>query len=102
MSFVLLMALSFSVAAEQNVESEEGMQKALKKLQLAAGAFKELNTTAVGLIKSDPTPDLLPETLNVLAGKDFIKQTRVTSQLLLCRFNASSGPGNGGQPCHPH
>lgn len=57
----------FSVAADQNVESEDGMQKALKKLQLAAGIFAQLKTSVVGLIQTDPTPDLEPDTLSVLS-----------------------------------
>ncbi len=43
------------------------MQKALKKLQLAAGIFAQLKTSVVGLIQTDPTPDLEPDTLSVLS-----------------------------------
>ena len=56
-----------SVAAEQNLDTEEGMQKAMKRLQIASGIFKTLQETVVGLIQQDPTPDLEPDTLGVLA-----------------------------------
>lgn len=61
------MGLDFSHAAEQNLETPEGLQKALKRLQLAAGIFQYLKDSVVGLIQQDPTPDLEPDTLNVLA-----------------------------------
>ena len=58
-----------SVAADQNLDSDDGLQKALKKLQLAAGIFLHLKESVVGAIQQDPTPDLDPETLGVLAGE---------------------------------
>ena len=56
------------MAADQNLDSDDGLQKALKKLQLAAGIFLHLKESVVGAIQQDPTPDLDPETLGVLAG----------------------------------
>ncbi len=62
-------AISSIIAADQNVDSEDGMQKALKRLQLASGVFSQLKTSVVGLIQTDPTPDLEPDTLSVLSGQ---------------------------------
>ena len=55
------------VASEQNLDDSESLQKAMKKLQLAAGIFQHLKEIVVGLLQQDPTPDLDPETLGVLA-----------------------------------
>jgi programmed cell death 6-interacting protein len=57
------------VAADQNLDSDDGLQKALKKLQLAAGIFLHLKDSVVGALQQDPTPDLDPDTLGVLSGK---------------------------------
>ena len=58
------------MAADQSLESEEGQQKALKKLSLASGIFKELKETAAGALRQEPTPDLEAETLGVLSGEE--------------------------------
>ena len=63
-----LAAISSTVAADSNKDNPEDMQKALKRLQLAAGIFNHLRDIAVGMIQTDPTPDLEPETLGVLSG----------------------------------
>jgi len=55
------------VAAEQSFDSDDGLQKALKKLQLISGIFANLKETAVVAIQRDPTPDLDPETLGILS-----------------------------------
>ncbi len=57
------------MASDQNMDSDDGMQKAMKKFQLAAGIFGHLKNTVVGVIQTDPTPDLEPDTLAVLSGK---------------------------------
>jgi hypothetical protein len=36
---------------------------------LAAGVFQFLKENVVGMVQQDPTPDLEPDTLAVLAGK---------------------------------
>ncbi len=64
-----LIIITFRVAAEQNLDSDDGLQKALKKLQLSAGVFLHLKESVVGVLQQDPTPDLDPETLGVLSGK---------------------------------
>jgi len=61
-------ALSTQIAETQNLDSEEGLQKANKKLQAAAGIFNSLKDRVVGLIEQEPTPDLEPECLGVLAS----------------------------------
>ena len=63
-------AYNSSVAAEQNFDSDDGLQKALKKLQLAAGVFSHLKNISVAAIQRDPTPDLDPETLGILSGNN--------------------------------
>ena len=61
-------AHSANVAAEQNVESEDGMQKAMKKLQSAAGIFAYLRDNALVAIQRDSlTMDLDSETLGILS-----------------------------------
>jgi len=60
-------AYNTGVASDQNLESTEGLQKATKMLQSAAGIFSHLKETVVGAIQTDPTPDLEPETLGVVA-----------------------------------
>ncbi len=62
-------AYNSHVAAEQNFSSDDGLQKALKKLQLSAGIFKHLKDIVVGSIQRDPTPDLDPDTLAILSGR---------------------------------
>jgi len=61
-------ALSTQIAETQNLDSEEGLQKANKKLQSAAGILTALKDRVVGLIEQEPTPDLEPECLGVLAS----------------------------------
>ena len=48
------------IAESQNFDSEEGLQKANKKLQFASGVFSSLKDRVVGLMEQDPTPDLEP------------------------------------------
>jgi programmed cell death 6-interacting protein len=50
------------------MDSEEGLQKANKKMQSAAGIFAFLKERVVGAIEQEPTPDLEPEALGVLAS----------------------------------
>ena len=60
--------MSSLIAESQNLDSEEGLQKANKKLQSAAGIFTCLKERVVGLMEQEPTPDLEPECLAVLAS----------------------------------
>ena len=61
-------AMSTLIAESQNLDSEEGLQKANKKLQTAAGIFSCLKERVVGMMEQEPTPDLEPECLAVLAS----------------------------------
>jgi len=61
-------ALSSQVAEMQNLESEDGLQKANKMLKTAAGIFAALKDRVVGIIEQEPTPDLEPECLAVLSS----------------------------------
>ena len=56
------------IAESQNTDSEEGLQKANKKLQVAAGIFTNLKDRVVGLMEQEPTPDLEPDCLGVLSA----------------------------------
>ena len=49
------------------MDLDDGMQKAMKRLQLASGIFLHLKEIVVGMIQQDPTPDLEPETLSVIS-----------------------------------
>lgn len=60
--------MSTLIAESQNLDGEEGLQKANKKLQTAAGLFTCLKERVVGLMEQEPTPDLDPECLAVLAS----------------------------------
>ena len=61
-------AMSTMIAESQNFDSEEGLQKANKKLQFASGVFSSLKERVVGLMEQDPTPDLEPDCLAILSN----------------------------------
>jgi programmed cell death 6-interacting protein len=61
-------AMCTQIAAVQNLESEEGLKKANKHLQTAAGIFNQLKDRVVAAIEQEPTPDLEPETLTLLSA----------------------------------
>lgn len=61
-------ALSTQIAEAQNLDCEEGLQKANKRLQAAAGIFSHLKEGVVGTIEQEPTPDLEQEALTVLSS----------------------------------
>jgi len=61
-------ALATQISEAQNLDSEEGLKTANKKLQVAAGIFSALKDRVVGAIEQEPTPDLDPETLSVLSS----------------------------------
>ena len=60
--------MSTMIAESQNFDSEEGLQKANKKLQFASGVFSSLKDRVVGLMEQDPTPDLEPDCLSILSN----------------------------------
>lgn len=61
-------ALCTQIAECQNLDHEEGLQKANKKLQAAAGIFTLLKDRVVAAVEQEPTPDLEPETLSVISA----------------------------------
>lgn len=61
-------ALQSSVAATQPLESDEGLKLALKLFQQSAGIFTHLKAAAPAAIPQEPTSDLSPDCLHVLAS----------------------------------
>jgi programmed cell death 6-interacting protein len=61
-------ALQSAVAASQSFDSDEGLKTAAKLFQQSAGIFSQLKSMAPAAIPQEPTPDLSPDTLNVLAN----------------------------------
>lgn len=57
-----------AVAASQSVESDEGLKLATKLFQQSAGIFNYLKGITPAAIPQEPTPDLNPETLQVLSN----------------------------------
>lgn len=60
-------ALQSSVAAQQSFDSDDGLKMAVKLFQQSAGIFGLLKSAAPAAIAQEPTPDLNPDTLNVLS-----------------------------------
>lgn len=56
------------MAASQSVESDEGLKLATKLFQQSAGIFTYLKGITPAAIPQEPTPDLNPETLQVLSN----------------------------------
>lgn len=63
-----LAAFQSQVAAVQSQESDEGLKLAAKLLQSAASIFTYLKANVMGALQQEPTPDLNPEALGVLAS----------------------------------
>lgn len=61
-------ALQSAVAAAQSTESDDGLKLATKLLQQSAGIFAHLRGITPFAIPQEPTPDLNPETLQVLSS----------------------------------
>ncbi|XP_044731295.1 programmed cell death 6-interacting protein isoform X2 [Chrysoperla carnea] len=61
-------ALQSAVAANQILDSDEGLKLAAKLFQQAAGIFYHLKNTVMSAVQQDPTPDLNPETLQALSS----------------------------------
>lgn len=56
------------MAASQSLESDDGLKLATKLFQQSAGIFMHLKGITPAAIPQEPTPDLSPETLSVLAN----------------------------------
>uniref|UniRef100_A0A069DX83 Putative programmed cell death protein n=1 Tax=Panstrongylus megistus TaxID=65343 RepID=A0A069DX83_9HEMI len=61
-------ALQSAVAANQSLETNEGLKLAAKLFQQSAGILLHLKNTVIGAIQVEPTPDLNPETLHALSS----------------------------------
>lgn len=61
-------ALQSAVAAAQGMETDESLKLAIKLLQQSAGIFAHLKGVTPFAIPQEPTPDLNPDTLQVLSN----------------------------------
>ncbi|XP_034016964.1 programmed cell death 6-interacting protein isoform X2 [Thalassophryne amazonica] len=60
-------ALASQVAAEQNLDNDEGLKAAAKYYQLASGAFGHIKDTVLSALSREPTMDIAPETVGTLS-----------------------------------
>ncbi|TSK31382.1 Programmed cell death 6-interacting protein [Bagarius yarrelli] len=60
-------ALSSQIAAEQNLDNDEGLKTAAKFYQLASGAFAHIKDTVLSALNREPTMDISPETVGALS-----------------------------------
>jgi len=60
-------AFNSRIASEQNFETMDGLQRAAKRLQTAAGTFSHLREHSVARMQTELTSDLDPETLGTLS-----------------------------------
>lgn len=61
-------ALQSAIAAAQSTDSDDGLKLATKLLQQSAGIFSHLKGVTPFAIPQEPTPDLNPDTLQVLSN----------------------------------
>lgn len=61
-------ALQSHVAAQQSTDNDDGLKLATKLFQQSAGIFAHLKGVTPFAIQQEPTPDLNPETLQVLSN----------------------------------
>ncbi|XP_072303611.1 programmed cell death 6-interacting protein isoform X2 [Eucyclogobius newberryi] len=60
-------ALASQIAAEQNLDSDEGLKAAAKYYQLGSGAFGHIKDTVLSALNREPTMDISPETVGTLS-----------------------------------
>ncbi|XP_029022512.1 programmed cell death 6-interacting protein isoform X2 [Betta splendens] len=60
-------ALASQIAAEQNLDNDEGLKAAAKYYQLASGAFGHIKDTVLSALNREPTMDISPETVGALS-----------------------------------
>ncbi|XP_022054356.1 programmed cell death 6-interacting protein isoform X2 [Acanthochromis polyacanthus] len=60
-------ALASQIAAEQNLDNDEGLKAAAKYYQLASGAFGHIKDTVLSALNREPTGDISPETVGALS-----------------------------------
>ncbi|KAM5279744.1 programmed cell death 6-interacting protein isoform 1-T1 [Ctenodactylus gundi] len=60
-------ALASQIAAEQNLDNDEGLKIAAKHYQFASGAFLHIKETVLSALNREPTVDLSPDTVGTLS-----------------------------------
>nr|XP_023410621.1 programmed cell death 6-interacting protein isoform X1 [Loxodonta africana] len=60
-------ALASQIAAEQNLDSDEGLKAAAKHYQFASGAFLHIKETVLSALNREPTVDISPDTVGTLS-----------------------------------
>ncbi|XP_028605825.2 programmed cell death 6-interacting protein isoform X1 [Podarcis muralis] len=60
-------ALASQIAAEQNLDSDEGLKAAAKHYQFASGAFQHIKDTVLSSLSREPTVDISPDTVGTLS-----------------------------------
>jgi programmed cell death 6-interacting protein len=60
-------ALMSSIAASQQLNTDEELKTMARLFQQSAGIFSKLKDTVFGLVQQEPTPDLMPDTLTALS-----------------------------------
>ncbi|XP_006269650.1 programmed cell death 6-interacting protein isoform X1 [Alligator mississippiensis] len=60
-------ALASQIAAEQNLDNDEGLKAAAKYYQFASGAFQHIKDTVLSALNREPTVDISPDTVGTLS-----------------------------------
>ncbi|XP_010076941.1 PREDICTED: programmed cell death 6-interacting protein-like, partial [Pterocles gutturalis] len=60
-------ALASQIAAEQNLDNDEGLKAAAKHYQFASGAFQHIKDTVLSALSREPTVDISPDTVGTLS-----------------------------------
>ncbi|XP_037702841.1 programmed cell death 6-interacting protein isoform X1 [Choloepus didactylus] len=60
-------ALASQIAAEQNLDNDEGLKVAAKHYQFASGAFLHIKETVLSALSREPTVDISPDTVGTLS-----------------------------------
>ncbi|XP_012502330.1 PREDICTED: programmed cell death 6-interacting protein isoform X1 [Propithecus coquereli] len=60
-------ALASQIAAEQNLDNDEGLKTAAKHYQFASGAFLHIKETVLSALSREPTVDISPDTVGTLS-----------------------------------
>uniref|UniRef100_F7BW97 Programmed cell death 6-interacting protein n=1 Tax=Monodelphis domestica TaxID=13616 RepID=F7BW97_MONDO len=60
-------ALASQIAADQNLENDEGLKAAAKHYQFASGAFLHIKETVLSALNREPTSDIAPDTTGTLS-----------------------------------
>ena len=61
-------ALMSRIAAAQALTTDEELKTTAKLFQQGAGVFSHLKDCVLSLVQQEPTPDLMPDTLNALSA----------------------------------